>query len=132
VAWVFLYIMLLMGGVLAVGGTGDLVSAGNYALLFGPGELTKSLFSLGDMIDNKMALQSALAQEYETTNVAQVIKLLADRYDATHQLIIPTPDLDINVLMNKDNPLDGVVAGGRVMKDFYTQLFHAMTGGRTF
>jgi hypothetical protein len=121
--------MLLLGGVLAVGGTGDLVSAANYALLFGPAELTKSIFSLGDMADNKMALQSALAQTYGTTNVAQVIKLLADRYDATHPLIIPTPDLDINIPMNNCNPLDGVVVGGRVMKNFYSQLFHAMTEG---
>jgi hypothetical protein len=120
--------MLLMVGLLTVGGTGDLVSVGKYELLFGPSELAKCVFSLGDMVDYKMALQSALAREYGTTNIAQVIKLLSDRYDAANQFIIPMPDLDINIPLNNHNPLDGVVAGGRVMRDYYSQLFLAMTG----
>lgn len=63
-----------MGGLLVFGATGDLVSAGRYDLLFGPNELAQSIFSLGDMVDSKMALQSALAREYGATNTAEVIQ----------------------------------------------------------
>ena len=125
---VFLYIMLLVGGLLVFGASGDLVAAGRYDLLFGPGELAKSVFSLGGVVDYKMALQSALAREYGATNTAQVIQLLSDRYNAAHPVIIPAPDLYLNIPLNHHNPLNGVRAGGRAMQDFYAQLFNAMTG----
>jgi hypothetical protein len=92
VAWVSLFVTILMG-LLVVGATGDLVYTGRYDLLFGPGELAKSVFSLGDMVDYKMALQTSLAREYGATNTAQVIQLLSDRYDAANPVIIATPDL---------------------------------------
>jgi hypothetical protein len=128
VAHVFLYIVLLMGGLLVCGATGNLVSAGRYDLLFGPHELAQSIFSLGDMVDAKMAFQSALAREYGAPNPAEAIQLLSDRYNAAHPVTIVTPDLSLNIPINNHNPLDGVVAGSRVMKDYYAQLFHAMTG----
>lgn len=129
-ARVFLYIMLLMGGLLVAGATGDLVSAGRFDLLFGPGELTKSVSSLGDMVDDKMALQAALAREYGVKNIAQAIQLLSDRYNAAHPVTIPAPDLN-DIPINKNNPLNGVVAGGRAMKEFYAHLFPKMTGDAT-
>jgi len=125
---IFLYIMLLMGGLLVFGATGDLVSAGRYDLLFGPKESAQSIFSLGDMVDSKMALQSALAREYGATNTAEAIQLLSDRYNAAHPVTIATPDLYLNIPINNHNPLDGVMAGSDVMKDFYAHLFNAMTG----
>jgi hypothetical protein len=117
--------MLLMGGLLVFGATGDLVSVGRYDLLFGPHELAQSIFSLGDMVDAKMALQSALAREYGATNTSEAIQLLSDRYNAAHPVTI---DLSINIPINTHNPLDGVVAGSRVMQDYYAQLSNAMTG----
>jgi hypothetical protein len=110
-----------------VGATGDLVSAGRCDLLFGPAGLAQSVSSLGDMVDDQMALQSALAQEYGTTNIAQAIQLLSDRYNEVHPLTAPIPDWHINILQNNHNPLKGVVAGGRALRDFYSQLFNAMT-----
>jgi hypothetical protein len=127
VAWLFIYIVLLMGGLVVVGASGDLVSADRYDLLFGPAELAQSISSLGDMVDYKMALQSALAREYGTTNIAQVIQLLSNRYDAVNPVTIPTPDLNINIPLNNNNPLDGVVAGGQAMRDFYSHLFNEMS-----
>jgi hypothetical protein len=120
--------MLLMGGLLVFGATGDLVSAGRYDLLFGPNELAQSIFSLGNMVDSKMALLSALAREYGATNTAEAIQLLSDRYDAAHPVTIATPDLYMNIPINNHNPLDGVATGSRVMKDYYAKLFNAMTG----
>ncbi|MHB9072067.1 MAG: hypothetical protein ACYC6G_00950 [Desulfobaccales bacterium] len=125
---VFLYILLLMGGLLVFGATGDLVSAGRYDLLFGPNELAQSIFSLGDMVDAKMALQSALAREYGAANTAEAMQLLSDRYNAAHPVTITIPDLYINIPINTHNPLDGVVVGSRVMQDYYAQLFNAMAG----
>jgi len=126
VSRVFLYIMLLMGGLVVGGATRDLVSAGRYDLLFGPNELAQSIFSLGDMVDPKMDLQSALAREYGATNTAEAIQLLSARYDAAHPVTIATPDLYMNIPIN--NPLDGVAAGSRVLQDYYAKLFNAMTG----
>jgi hypothetical protein len=120
--------MLLMGGLLVFGATGDLVSAGRYDLLFGPNELAQSIFSLGDMVDSKMALQSALAREYGATNTAEAIRLLPDRYNAAHPVTIAIPNLYINIPINNHNPLDGVAAGSRIIKDYYAQLFNAMNG----
>jgi hypothetical protein len=114
--------MLLMGGLLVFGASGDLVSAGRYDLLFGPNELAQSIFSLGDMVDSKMALQSSLAREYGATNTAEAIQLLSDRYYAVHPVSMATPDLYLNILIYNHNPLDGVAAGSQVMKDFYAQL----------
>ena len=92
-AWVSLFIMILMGGLLVAGATGDLVSEARYDLLFGPAELAHSVFSLGDMIDYNMALQSALAREYGATDIAHAIQLLSDRYNAANPVTIATPDL---------------------------------------
>jgi hypothetical protein len=125
---VFLYIMLLTGGLLVFGATGDLVSAGRYDLLFGPHELAQSIFSSGDLVDAKMALQSALAREYGATNPAEAIQILSARYNAAHPVTIATPDLYINTPINNHNPLDGIVAGSRIMQDFYAHLFNAMAG----
>ena len=117
-ARIFLCIMLLMGGLLVAGATGDLVAAGRYDLLFGPSELAQSVSSLGDRVDDKMALQSALAREYGVTNIGQAIRLLEERYNAESQVIIPI-NLSIDIPINSHEPLDGVVAGGRVMKYLY-------------
>lgn len=127
VAWVSLFTLVLVGGLLAAGATGDLVAAGRYDLLFGPTELAQSVFSLGDIVDEKMALQSALAREYGATNTAQAIQLLSERYNAAHPMTIPTPDFN-NMPTNNNNPLNGIGAGGRAMKDYYSQLFKAMPG----
>ncbi|MFA4903346.1 MAG: hypothetical protein WC600_11470 [Desulfobaccales bacterium] len=120
---VFLYPMLLILGLIVFGATGDLVSAGRHDLLFGPNELAQSIFSLGDMVDSEMALQSALAREYGATNTAEAIQLLSDRYNAANPVSIATSDLYINIPINNHNPLDGVVVGSRVMQDYYAQLF---------
>ncbi|MFZ5448356.1 MAG: hypothetical protein ACOZFS_06940 [Thermodesulfobacteriota bacterium] len=118
----YLYVLMLVGGLLVLGATGDLVSAGRYDLLFGPAEFTKSVFSLGDMVDSKMALQSALAREFGVTNTAEAIRLLSDRYSAAHPVTISTPDLNINAPLNSNMPLNGVVAGRQAVADFYPQL----------
>ncbi|MEJ2671888.1 MAG: hypothetical protein P8168_06765 [Deltaproteobacteria bacterium] len=128
-AWVFLYIMLLLGGLFTVGATGDLLSAGRYDLVFGPTSLAQSVYSLGDLVDDQMALQSALAREYGTTNIAEVINLLAERHHAAPALTKPATASSINLSLNENNPLDGVVAGGRVMRSFYTQIFQDLIGG---
>jgi len=90
----FLSVMTLLGGLQIFGATGDLVSAGRYDLLFGPAELAQSVFTLGDTLDDKMALQSALAREYGVTNNAEVIRLLSDCYGATNPVAITTTDLN--------------------------------------
>jgi hypothetical protein len=125
---IFVYIVLVLGGLLVAGASGDLVSAGRYDLLCGPAELAQSVSALGDMVDDHLALQSALAREYGSPHIAQVIQLLAERYDAAHPVALPTPDLTINMPINNHNPLDGVLAGGRALGGFYTQLFNAMPG----
>ena len=90
---IFVYIVLLLGGVLVAGGTGDLVSAGRYDLLCGPAGLAQSVSSLGDLVDDRMALQSALAREYGSAHIAQVIQLLSDRYDAMPPVPLAPADL---------------------------------------
>jgi hypothetical protein len=107
----FLYIMMLVWGLLVAGATGDLASVGRYDLLFGPVELAQSILSLGDKVDYKMALQSALAREYGATNTAEAIQLLSDRYNATHPAIIPMPELIINIPLDNNGPLNGLGAG---------------------
>jgi hypothetical protein len=82
---------------------------------------------LGDNVDEKMALQSALAREYGATNTAQAIQLLSERYNVAHPMTIPIPDFN-NMPTKNNNPLNGIGAGGRAMKDYYSQLFKAMTG----
>lgn len=129
-AWIFFSIMLLMGGLLVFGATGDLVSAGRYDLLFGPNELARSITSLGDMVDAKKALQSALVREYAAPNTAEAIQSLSDRYNAWHPVTLAAPDLYISTPINNHNPLDGVVAGSRVMQNYYAQLYNALAGDR--
>jgi hypothetical protein len=101
----FLYAIMLLGGLLAAGATGDLVSAGRYDLLFGPSELAQSVFSLGDMVDDKMALKSALAREYGVANTAAVIRLLSDHYDVANPVVIPTPDFNSYYPEQKSNAI---------------------------
>ena len=96
---IFVYIVLLMGVLLVAGASVDLVSAGRYDLLFGPTELAQSVSSLGDLVDDSMALQSALAREYGSPQIAQVIQLLAERYDAAHPVTVAAPDSKITMPM---------------------------------
>ncbi len=98
-AQIFLAIMLLVGSLLVAGATGDLAAAGRYELLFGPGELAKAIFSVGDLVDDEMALQSALVREYGVTTTAQAIQLLEARYYAANPVTIPTQSLNINIPM---------------------------------
>jgi hypothetical protein len=118
-AQIFLAIMLLVGGLLVAGATGNLVAAGRYELLFGPGELAKAIFSVGDLVDDQMALQSALVREYGVTTSAQSIQILEERYNAANPVTMPTRSSNINIPINNHNPRDGVAARGRPLREFY-------------
>lgn len=85
----YLMILLVVGGLLVAGATADVVVAGRYDLLFGPGELAKSIFFLGDLVDDRMGLQTALVREYGSANIGQAIDLLTGRYNATYPVTIP-------------------------------------------
>lgn len=94
-AGLYLRIIMMLGSLLVGAATGELVAVKRYDLLVGPAELVQVVFSLGDLVDDKMALQSALARNYGVSDPAQAIRELSDCYNKLNPVVISKPALQV-------------------------------------